>query len=218
MLLWWNSVVGNTESYVGHNVKSPVFLSDFSQIRGSWQIFVEVLDTKFHRNQSSGSRAETCGQTDGHDEANTHSSRVSERAYKDYFRYSLGWLLNSLQHNTRSAIRKREIRVKEAHILIHMQQIDILSYRIFILNVFSLHQTCTFYVIRTTSGKSLLHAGNRKFDIKGGSNMTGTNCDLFTHKSSRSYLNHLVHNKGKNKHTYNFTYNFTCVFYIHHVK
>ena len=29
-------------------------------------------------------------------------------------------------------------------------------------------------------------------DIKGGSNMTGTNCDLFTHKSSRSYLNHLV--------------------------
>jgi hypothetical protein len=24
--------------------------------------------------------------------------------------------------------------------------------------------------------------------------MTGTNCDLFTHKSSRSYLNHLVLN------------------------
>jgi hypothetical protein len=23
--------------------------------------------------------------------------------------------------------------------------------------------------------------------------MTGTNCDLFKHKSSRSYLNHLVH-------------------------
>jgi hypothetical protein len=29
--------------------------------------------------------------------------------------------------------------------------------------------------------------------IQGGSNMTGTNCDLFTHKSSRSYLNHLVY-------------------------
>jgi hypothetical protein len=29
--------------------------------------------------------------------------------------------------------------------------------------------------------------------IQGGSNMTGTNCDLFTHKLSRSYLNHLVH-------------------------
>ena len=31
-----------------------------------------------------------------------------------------------------------------------------------------------------------------KEDVQGGSNMTGTNCDLFTHKSSRSYLNHLV--------------------------
>jgi hypothetical protein len=28
--------------------------------------------------------------------------------------------------------------------------------------------------------------------VQGGSNMTGTNCDLFTQKSSRSYLNHLV--------------------------
>jgi hypothetical protein len=32
--------------------------------------------------------------------------------------------------------------------------------------------------------------------IQGGSNMTGTNCDLLTHKSSRSYLNHLV-NKNR---------------------
>jgi hypothetical protein len=32
--------------------------------------------------------------------------------------------------------------------------------------------------------------------IQGGSNMTGTNCDLFTHKSSRSYLNHLVISKA----------------------
>ena len=29
-------------------------------------------------------------------------------------------------------------------------------------------------------------------DVQGGSNMTGTNCDLFTHNQSRSYLNHLV--------------------------
>jgi hypothetical protein len=29
-------------------------------------------------------------------------------------------------------------------------------------------------------------------EIQDGSNMTGTNCDLFTHKQSRSYLNHLV--------------------------
>ena len=29
--------------------------------------------------------------------------------------------------------------------------------------------------------------------IQGGSNMTGTNCALFTHNQSRSYLNHLVY-------------------------
>ena len=34
---------------------------------------------------------------------------------------------------------------------------------------------------------------NLKLQLQGGSNMTGTNCDLFTHKSSRSYLNHLVY-------------------------
>jgi hypothetical protein len=34
------------------------------------------------------------------------------------------------------------------------------------------------------------------YHIKGGSNMTGTNCDLFTQKSSRSYLNHLVCRNG----------------------
>jgi hypothetical protein len=28
--------------------------------------------------------------------------------------------------------------------------------------------------------------------LQGGSNMTVTNCDLFTHNQSRSYLNHLV--------------------------
>jgi hypothetical protein len=31
-----------------------------------------------------------------------------------------------------------------------------------------------------------------KGHIQGGSNMTGKNCDLFTHNQSRSYLNHLV--------------------------
>jgi hypothetical protein len=35
--------------------------------------------------------------------------------------------------------------------------------------------------------------------VQGGSNMTGTNCDLFTHKSSRSYLNHLVNRMEDNK-------------------
>jgi hypothetical protein len=30
------------------------------------------------------------------------------------------------------------------------------------------------------------------FKLQGGLNMTGTNCDLFTHNQSRSYLNRLV--------------------------
>ena len=34
--------------------------------------------------------------------------------------------------------------------------------------------------------------GVSKTMVQGGSNMTGTNCDLFIHKSSRSCLNHLV--------------------------
>jgi hypothetical protein len=34
---------------------------------------------------------------------------------------------------------------------------------------------------------------NKEYNvIQGGSNMTETNCDLFTHNQSRSYLNHLV--------------------------
>jgi hypothetical protein len=48
--------------------------------------------------------------------------------------------------------------------------------------------------LRTTELVSVLTAG-RSFTIviiQGGSNMTGTNCDLFTHNQSRSYLNHLV--------------------------
>ena len=43
--------------------------------------------------------------------------------------------------------------------------------------------------------QSMLLPGNRsacQYIVQGGSNMTGTNCDLFTHNQSRSYLNHLV--------------------------
>jgi hypothetical protein len=38
--------------------------------------------------------------------------------------------------------------------------------------------------------------------VQGGSNMTGTNCDLFTHKQSQSCLNHLVF---KNHHPLEFS-------------
>jgi hypothetical protein len=36
----------------------------------------------------------------------------------------------------------------------------------------------------------------QRYKIQGVSNMTGTNCDLFTHNQSRSYLNHLVQSYG----------------------
>jgi hypothetical protein len=45
-----------------------------------------------------------------------------------------------------------------------------------------LNAVCKFYCCITTYTKN----------VQGGSNMTGTNCDLFTHKQSRSYVNHLV--------------------------
>jgi hypothetical protein len=38
--------------------------------------------------------------------------------------------------------------------------------------------------------------------IQGGSNMTGTNCDLFTHNQSRSYLNHLAACMGERRGAY----------------
>jgi hypothetical protein len=40
--------------------------------------------------------------------------------------------------------------------------------------------------------KYCLEVCNYFNNIQGGSNMTVTNCDLFTHKSSRSYLNQLL--------------------------
>ena len=38
--------------------------------------------------------------------------------------------------------------------------------------------------------------------IQGGSNITGTNCELFTHNQSRSYLNHLVYQPDTNTEEY----------------
>ena len=58
-----------------------------------------------------------------------------------------------------------------------------------------------------TKKKSIKRETNMKFEkikdmrrkeykLQGGSNMTGTKCDLFTHNQSRSYLNHLVNKSG----------------------
>jgi hypothetical protein len=63
---------------------------------------------------------------------------------------------------------------------------------------------CTGNVVWNTNGRriwveQLMCMVNResayKIWVQGGSNMTGTDCGLFTHNQSRSHLNHLVYNK-----------------------
>ena len=54
--------------YTGIHVKYPLFLSDFNETR---QCIEKHSNIKFHENTSSGSRVVPCGQTDGHDEANS---------------------------------------------------------------------------------------------------------------------------------------------------
>ena len=55
------------------------------------------------------------------------------------------------------------------------------------MSFFFLYNFCLKYFVLSSIEWDII------VNIQGGSNMTGTNCDLFTHKSSRSYLNHLVH-------------------------
>jgi hypothetical protein len=55
------------------------------------------------------------------------------------------------------------------------------------------HNISSYRIITLGSYRFTFLNGYSFIYIQGGSNMTGTNCDLFTHKSSRSYLNHLVH-------------------------
>jgi hypothetical protein len=47
----------------------------------------------------------------------------------------------------------------------------------------------TLGIVKDVTVESCIIVVHRTSIIQGGSNMTGTNCDLFTHKSSRSYLN-----------------------------
>jgi hypothetical protein len=58
----------------------------------------------------------------------------------------------------------------------------------FVLKMPAVYETFVIQRVRAVKSNE-----ERNFKIQGGSNMTGTNCDLFTHKSSRSYLNHLVY-------------------------
>jgi hypothetical protein len=54
------------------------FCYTLTKFQVSWQIFIKVPNIKFHRNLSSWSHAAICRQMDGHDEANSHSSQLSE--------------------------------------------------------------------------------------------------------------------------------------------
>jgi hypothetical protein len=46
----------------------------------SWQIFIEILHIKFHRNLSSGSCVDTCGQMDRHEKVDRCFSSLCECA------------------------------------------------------------------------------------------------------------------------------------------
>jgi len=65
--------------YIHLHVKYPLWLSDFSQIHYSQQIFKELSDIKFNWIMSSGIQVVPCQWTDRHtdipDEANGHFSQ-----------------------------------------------------------------------------------------------------------------------------------------------
>ena len=63
MLLWRISVVGN-RTYLGLYVKCPIFWSDITTFGMYRQVFIKVPNIKFHEYPSSGTKADTCGQTD----------------------------------------------------------------------------------------------------------------------------------------------------------
>jgi len=72
---WRNYVAG----------KSPIFLLELDQTWSSRQIFIKTLNTIFHGNSCSGSRADTLktngwrgGGADGRDDANRRLSRQCE--------------------------------------------------------------------------------------------------------------------------------------------
>jgi len=65
--------------YIGLHANYPLFLSDFTESFNFRDICEEYLSI-FHENPSSGSRAASCGQTDGYKEANSRSSQFRERA------------------------------------------------------------------------------------------------------------------------------------------
>ena len=54
-LLWWFNVTGNSKTYLGLHVTSPIFYPILIKFRFFQQIFTNVPKIKFHRNASSRS-------------------------------------------------------------------------------------------------------------------------------------------------------------------
>lgn len=71
MILWRFYIGGNSKSVVDVYVKCPIIFSPIlTKFELSPLIFIEVSVIKNNANSSSGSRVDSCGQTDAHDEAN----------------------------------------------------------------------------------------------------------------------------------------------------
>jgi hypothetical protein len=79
MLLWRIYFADKNKTYFVLHVKFPTFLSDYNKFGAFLRIFIKAPSIKFHGNPSNGSRADTFGQTDGH-EANRRFSRLCKRA------------------------------------------------------------------------------------------------------------------------------------------
>jgi hypothetical protein len=60
-------------------LRSSSKVTDFNQI-WPFSIFIKPANTKFQGDPSSGSRADACGETDGHDVGDRHFSPLCERA------------------------------------------------------------------------------------------------------------------------------------------
>jgi hypothetical protein len=66
--MFWDEFVSptNNKTYLSLHEKDSTFYPILDKFGFSRQTFVKALHIKFHRNPSSGSRADTCGQTGGH--------------------------------------------------------------------------------------------------------------------------------------------------------
>jgi hypothetical protein len=76
MLLWRIYVAGNNKTYLGLHVNCLYFCPILNKLEVSRQNFINVSNIKFHRNPSSGCRADACGLMDRHDEAPRRFSRL----------------------------------------------------------------------------------------------------------------------------------------------